>query len=406
MKLIYDVAVMAQLVAACQSANTEIVKAEQLVQQVRSHGDWTCKEKSVIDELMQDCKSLVQRMREDQGSFLRVLKDVEGELNDTENSVSNLFSGVESILGKVLGIPVAIAHVAGGGLLGAASAIANSSLGSAVTQAWNQWTEGIDIQNQMMDQFNPDHVGVGLADDFIKKMKEIGQDILDTDVIWHGPAPIDSRMTPEFMEFISSQWNNATTQDTAVNMSGIAGLGNFEGVLDSVGNVVSDIGSGIGGMLDHIGIGDYVNGIGEGIGNVSEKISEGIGDYIQGIGNVINGTETPLMQQMREQILQGRTDYGSTIPNFENDFSLNVMDHLAKVSDPIAVPIVPISHIPVDQNVTDVVSGVTGVVGNVTDVVSDVWAQIQDSSIGDAVQDALRNLTEVISVCDMGSLKL
>ena len=39
MKLIYDIAVMAQLVAACQSANTEIVKAEQLVQQVRSHSD-------------------------------------------------------------------------------------------------------------------------------------------------------------------------------------------------------------------------------------------------------------------------------------------------------------------------------------------------------------------------------
>ena len=434
MKLIYDIAVMAQLVAACQSANTEIVKAEQLVQQVRSHSDWTCKEKSVIDELMQECKSLVQRMREDQSSFLRVLKDVEGELNDTENSVSNLFSGVESILGKVLGIPVAIAHVAGGGLLGAASAIANSSLGSAVTQAWNQWTEGIDIQNQMMDQFNPDHIGVGLADDFIEKMKEIGEDIMDTDVIWHGPGTIGGGVT-RIMEDILSQetpipWSTSGLTDDFVKIMNskieIHGMmqeaqEHISDILNGgvgatinpnaipINGVIDTIGSNIGNVTEVIGngIGNVVDSIGDGIGNIASSISSGIGSGISGVANglgfgdvaenVICGNGiSDFAEQMKESVLQGRTEYGPWSQNFNG-----VQDALEQIQDVgSAIGNAVTNAIPVN-----VVPG-SNLTGMLVNNVAEGWEYIQHSPIGDAVGDALRNITESIAICEMSNLQL
>lgn len=186
MTLSYDVSLMQQLVAACQTANDEIVKAQQQIQAVKSHGDWTCKEKSVIDELMEDCKNLINRMQEDQNGFLNVLKQVEGELDGAEKSISNLFQGVESILGKILSIPTAVTTVVGGGLIGAASGV-GEVIGSGIgTGGWIQ--SGIDW------------------------ISGIGAEIIDTE-IWHGPIPIDG---------VAEVWDNMTDV--------------FEGVGDEMGH--------------------------------------------------------------------------------------------------------------------------------------------------------------------------
>ena len=188
MTITYDAYLMQQLVAACQTANDEIVKAQQLITSVKSHADWTCKEKSVIDELMEECKKLINRMQEDENSFLRVLKEVEGELDGAEKSISNLFQGVESILAKVLAIPAGVISTVGGGLLGGA--------GNALNQFFGGTGDAADsIAEQMMDQFNPDHIStggwIGGSLDKLKELfEDIGSDIIDNDLIWHGPPQI------------------------------------------------------------------------------------------------------------------------------------------------------------------------------------------------------------------------
>ena len=135
MTLSYDAYLMQQLVAACQTANDEILKAQQLITSVKSHADWTCKEKSVIDELMEECKKLINRMQDDENSFLNVLKEVEGELDGAEKSISSLFQGVESILAKVLAIPAGVVSTVGGtvSVAGVVAAVLASAVGAVLS---------------------------------------------------------------------------------------------------------------------------------------------------------------------------------------------------------------------------------------------------------------------------------
>ncbi len=366
MRLIYDIAVMAQLVAACQSANTEIVKAEQLVQQVRSHGDWTCKEKSVIDELMQECKTLVQRMREDQGSFLQVLKEVEGELNDTENSVSNLFSGVESILSKVLAIPVAQTVAIGGGLLGAA--VGASGIRTKINDGL------VNISAGITDVIQPGALGTGWASDLLDKMKEIGEGITDIDLIWHGPGPILGGLGG-LADVWENPWLEARRTNPNVTPGGI-----------SAGPIPSR-------MTDW-----YQDRIQDSL----EQAGIGIGDLID---TAIPTTMTDVGPEVVQPVLGGMINH---IHDTAGDF-VDMAEQIAHISGTTAYP--------TDWNRPDVVGAVkdalenvgeavTPIVSPVTGVVIDVWNQVQDSPLGDVVGDALRNIVEPIAICGMNDLVL
>ena len=186
MIITYDAYLMQQLVLACQTANDEIVKAQQLITSVKSHADWTCKEKSVIDELMEEFKKLINRMQDDENNFLTVLKDVENELDTAENSISSLFQGVESILAKVLAIPVGVVSTVGTGLLGGAG----NALG-------NMFGNMGDTVNDWLSNINSETAGTGgwvsSSWDKIKELfDDIGSEIQDDNQIWHGPGGISN----------------------------------------------------------------------------------------------------------------------------------------------------------------------------------------------------------------------
>lgn len=117
MKILYEVATMAQLAAACQSANDELQKAQSLVMEVQSHSDWTCKEKNTIDDLMRECKKRIQELCENEEGFLNAIRLVAQDLTEAEKNISGLFGGVESLLGKILAIPVKTVTVNGQSML-------------------------------------------------------------------------------------------------------------------------------------------------------------------------------------------------------------------------------------------------------------------------------------------------
>ena len=196
MRLIYDISVMTQLVAACQTANDEIVKAQQQIQAVKSHADWTCKEKSVIDELMGECKNLINCMQEDQNGLLTVLKQVEDELDGAEKSISGLFQGVESILSKVLSIPAAVTTVVGGGLIGAGSGIPSDVIGGGGSAIQGVSSAIQNVFDGVTDWINPDTAGTGgwisNLQEWMENIQGIGSDISDDSIIWHGPGVIPS----------------------------------------------------------------------------------------------------------------------------------------------------------------------------------------------------------------------
>ncbi len=117
MTVLYDPQIVQSLVQACQVANDELIQAQSLIQAVRSHEDWGCKEKDAIDDLMGQCKSMVNQLCEQQSSFLNAVTIVEGELKEAEGKISGLFSGVDNVIAGILAIPAAVAVTNGGGLI-------------------------------------------------------------------------------------------------------------------------------------------------------------------------------------------------------------------------------------------------------------------------------------------------
>lgn len=147
MKIVYDVTAVAQMTAACQTANNELQKARNLLQEIKSHNDWGCKEKNTINDLVGEARNMIGRLCENQAAFLQAVKTAEGELTDAEKSVSKLFDGVESLLARILSIPVketvisGIGLAAGSALWGKASSDGEGSNGgigvSSVGDTWN-----------------------------------------------------------------------------------------------------------------------------------------------------------------------------------------------------------------------------------------------------------------------------
>ena len=166
MKILYDVATMAQLTAACQSANDELQKAQSLVMEVQSHSDWTCKEKDTIDDLMRECKKRIQELCESEKNFLGAVRLAAEDLTDAEKNVSALFGGVESLLGKILAIPVKTVTVSGQSMLeriGFGMPDANAGL--------NNWAKGVGEavrigldelhREQIIQKYDPQFSGSG-----------------------------------------------------------------------------------------------------------------------------------------------------------------------------------------------------------------------------------------------------
>lgn len=131
----YNPETVKALVAACQTANDQMQKAQSLLNQIQSHGDWTCKEKSAIDERMGECRKQIGRLGERQLSFLQAVRQAEEDLCGAQRRVSSLFDGVDELLGRILSIPVQIA-TGGLGLLG------QSGIGSTVEQGHSGTAHG------------------------------------------------------------------------------------------------------------------------------------------------------------------------------------------------------------------------------------------------------------------------
>ena len=79
------------------------------------------------------------------------------------------------MLGKILAIPVTEHVAAGTGLLG---------IGSKIDDIIKNGLENIS------DVINSSTTGTGWAGSLLDKLKDIGSDITNTEVIWHGPGSI------------------------------------------------------------------------------------------------------------------------------------------------------------------------------------------------------------------------
>ena len=115
-----DTKLMRDLVAAANTANTNITTAMELLTSISSHQDWACKEKDAINDYSTNNKNKIRALHQDSQAFLQTISSVAEEFETTENSISDMFSGVESLLAGIMSVTSGIAStiLGPGGQLG------------------------------------------------------------------------------------------------------------------------------------------------------------------------------------------------------------------------------------------------------------------------------------------------
>ena len=109
-----DTAIMRELVTASATANNAITDAMDVLNRISAHNDWACKEKDAINQYTIANKNRIRQLQENSASFLSAIAGAAAEFEQTETSISDMFSSVETILSNVLSIGTAATSVVGG----------------------------------------------------------------------------------------------------------------------------------------------------------------------------------------------------------------------------------------------------------------------------------------------------
>lgn len=111
-----DTAIMRELVTVSTTANNAITDAMDVLNRISAHNDWACKEKDAINEYTIANKNRIRQLQENSSSFLSAITGAAAEFEQTETSISDMFSSVESMLSNILSISVAATGIIGGPL--------------------------------------------------------------------------------------------------------------------------------------------------------------------------------------------------------------------------------------------------------------------------------------------------
>lgn len=101
-----DTEVIKQLAAVVKSATEELESASQLLNQITVHNDWGCKERVTINSYIMYNRKKMQELMEASRGFTTVVGSIAEDFVKTESGIAQLFGGVESILKRVISIPV------------------------------------------------------------------------------------------------------------------------------------------------------------------------------------------------------------------------------------------------------------------------------------------------------------
>ena len=111
-----DTSIMRNLVTASTTANNAITDAMEVLNRISNHNDWACKEKDAINDYTNTNKNRIRQLQENSSSFLIAITGATTEFEETETSISDMFSSVESMISNILSITAATTGVIGGPL--------------------------------------------------------------------------------------------------------------------------------------------------------------------------------------------------------------------------------------------------------------------------------------------------
>lgn len=93
-----------QLASIARTSNDAINDAMNALNQVTTHNDWGCRERTQLNEYIQKNKTKMKQIQEASSNYLRVISDVAGEFETVEREIPNLFESVEGVISQIIGV--------------------------------------------------------------------------------------------------------------------------------------------------------------------------------------------------------------------------------------------------------------------------------------------------------------
>lgn len=90
--------------AIMENATDAMDEAVQLMLQIVSHRDWTCRERYSINDKIQEIQKAVKIILEWGSKFSKTVRQVLKRLKDKESRISGIFETIDSIIGRIIGI--------------------------------------------------------------------------------------------------------------------------------------------------------------------------------------------------------------------------------------------------------------------------------------------------------------
>lgn len=105
-EILYDYTLMQSAISACKTADDEIHRAKELIQEVRSHSEWKCIERETIAEEMNKLKKAFENAVIEHENFYNAVLKVGEIMHSKEVDVKGRFDSVDDIIARILAVPV------------------------------------------------------------------------------------------------------------------------------------------------------------------------------------------------------------------------------------------------------------------------------------------------------------
>jgi len=102
MRIYIDPMSILNMTLVCEQANDTIQEAAELLNQISSHYDWCCAEKTEIDEWIANIKKRMHILQEHSCGYLSAVKTAMETLEQTENVLVNRFPDMDKAIAAVI----------------------------------------------------------------------------------------------------------------------------------------------------------------------------------------------------------------------------------------------------------------------------------------------------------------
>lgn len=103
-----DTDALVQAAQAARSAAAQLQTASELLNRITTHDDWGCRERLIINEYIQSSRNMLNHLEFSAMSFTDIITQVAQGFVEAECGISDMFEGVESLLGNILSISAGV----------------------------------------------------------------------------------------------------------------------------------------------------------------------------------------------------------------------------------------------------------------------------------------------------------